>query len=299
MERYVSGVRQAGYSVSWGERKVGGFPFRIDVRWTGVALSEPSGWGLTVPELKAEAYVYAPDHWVAVASEGARFTRRDGGSVNVAARVLRASLVGSGAPFPRLTIEGEGLAFQTKPGAAPYWLEGADHLQFHLRPGPADQGALLLRIVGARARLSGLVAQIAQGGPVSVVWDSVFSHASAVRGQDWPSAIKAWSAANGALTVRQATLTAGESILILKGGDLTTGTDGRIKGALDAQLRSAPKAFAAMGEQGAMPPQTVMAAQQATQATPGDDTPVSVTLTFQDGKTLLGPLEISPAPRIF
>ena len=52
----------------------------------------PAGPGL--PSLKAEAYVFAPTHWVVAAPDGLTFTRPAGGPVTVTARLLRASVNG-------------------------------------------------------------------------------------------------------------------------------------------------------------------------------------------------------------
>jgi hypothetical protein len=54
MDATAAALRQAGYGVEWRERKVTGWPFRLDVTLKGVSLREPSGWGLTTPKLEGE-----------------------------------------------------------------------------------------------------------------------------------------------------------------------------------------------------------------------------------------------------
>ena len=44
----------------------------------------------------------------------------------------------------------------------------AKELHFHTKPGPNDQGAAYLEIDAASARLTGLLARIADGKPVSL-----------------------------------------------------------------------------------------------------------------------------------
>src|SRR5665213_3014231 len=108
--RRLDGARASlagtGRELSWTSRDVSGFPFRLDVDFTDLSLREPSGWALAFPKLNAEAAVFAPTHWVAVAPAGAAFTRPTGGQVIVGAKVLRASVSDLAARPPRISVEG-------------------------------------------------------------------------------------------------------------------------------------------------------------------------------------------------
>ncbi len=294
----------AGYPVSWQTRSIDGFPFRLDLHLTGVSLGEPSGWALAIPRLEAEAYAYSPDHWVLVAPDGVTFNRPKGGGVAVQARALRASLSNFGDYPPRLSVEGEDLTFTASPGAKPYFVTAAKAFNLHLRAGPNDMGAVYVGLDQADANLTGLMARIAQGKPIGITADALFTKAGAFTGRDWPGAVQAWSAAGGAFQVRQITVAAGDSILDARAGALSVDRDGRLAGSLNASLRQAPKALAAMGRAGAITPRSAESAAsvaQAAQQGAGDQQGAAahLTLDFKDGQTTLGAVSVGPAPRVY
>ncbi|HEX7761696.1 MAG TPA: DUF2125 domain-containing protein [Caulobacteraceae bacterium] len=288
----------AGYPISWQGRRIDGFPFRLDLHLTGVRIGEPSGWGLAIPRLEAEAYAYSPDHWIMVAPEGVTFNRPNDGGVAVQARGLRASLSHFGEYPPRLSVEGEDLAFTAAPGAKPYFITAAKAFNLHLRAGPNDMGAVYVGLDQANANLTGLMARIAQGKPIAITADALFTRAGQFQGRDWPSAVQGWSGAGGAFQVRQITVAAGESILDARSGALSVGPDGRLQGSLKASLRQAPKALAAMSQSGAISRQSAEGATSvAEEAQQGDA--ANLTLDFQDGQTTLGPVTVGPAPKVY
>jgi hypothetical protein len=291
-------LAKAGVTVDWDARSISGFPFRLDIDFTGLRVREPSGWGLRAPRLKAEAYAYAPDHWVFVAPDGATFVRPIGGPVSVGAKALRASISGLGQHPPKVAVEGLDLTFQPAPGAKPFFVSAARRLQFNLRPGPTDQGQAYFRLDGARARLSGLFARVAGDKPVSLEADAIFSHASDLRGDDWPSIVSTWRDGGGELRVRTLRVAAGDAVLDARTGALTVDRDGRLRGSLSANLRQAPRALAAMGQEGAIPPEAAYSAAAVASAR-GEGDVATMTIDFQAGQTTLGPVAIGPAPRVY
>ncbi len=288
----------AGYPVSWQSRRIDGFPFRLDLHLTGFRLGEPSGWAIAIPRLEAEAYAYSPDHWMLVAPDGVTFTRPRDGGVAVQARVLRASLSHLTEYPPRLSVEGGDLTFAAAPGARPYFITAAKGLNLHLKAGPNDQGAVYVGLDQANAQLSGLMARIAQGKPIAITADAIFSKAGQFQGRDWPSAVQGWSAAGGAFQVRQLTVAAGESILDARSGMLSVDPDGRVRGSLKATLRQAPKALDAMGRSGAITEKAADSAASIAQGAQQGDV-ANVTLDFRDGQTTLGPVSVGPAPKVY
>lgn len=272
-------LREAGYTVEWKSRSVGGFPFRLDVALTDVKVAEPSGWGISAPKLKGEAFVYAMDHWIAVAPEGLTLQRPEGGPVDIRGPVLRASLAKFDEHPPRISFEGTELTFTPSSGGQPFFLQRAERLELHTRSGPDDQGGVLLRIEGARAHLPGLLARLADGRPVSLTWDMVLSKMSAFDGRDWPTSARRWSASGGTVKVQRASLTAGDAMLEARSGALRVGPDGRVQGTLDLDLRRAAKALDTMT---------------------GGLLPIaSAGVSFEHGQTFLGPLPIASAPRVY
>lgn len=299
MDAAAADLRRAGYRIDWAGRRISGYPFRMDVTLTGLDVREPSGWAVSIPKLDGEAYIYTLGQWVMAAPEGLTFTRPEAGPVKMTGKRIRASLSHVQALPPSFDFEGEGLAFASLPGAQPFALSGADKMEFHLRAGPDDQGGVFMSLDGGKARLSGLLARIAQGKPVSFVWNSTLSKMSAFTGEDWSGMVRRWADAGGQMTVRNAGLTAGDALMGANAGTLTVGTDGRLRGELRVTLREAPRALSAMGETGVLPPDTAQAASEVAQARQGPEGAARATLYFQAGRTTLGPVAIGPAPKIF
>lgn len=303
MDQTAERLRAAGYQVSWATRDVGGYPFRLNTRLTDVRLGEPSGWAITAPELKTEAAVYQLGRWTAVAPQGVTLQRPQGGPVTIRGQALRASLSDIGKRPPHLIVEGLKLTFtpqgDSQGAGAPYPFTTADRMILDLRPGPDDQAALLMKIDNAGARLTGLLGRIAQDRPVSINWESTLDKMSAFKGQTWPAAVQAWTAAGGSVTVRTAGMTAGEAVISAKSGALTVGPDGRVRGALQAELREAPSNVGDLAQGGAITPEAVMAAAAAAMAQRAGGGVAQAGLTFDDGQTFLGPLPVGPAPRVY
>lgn len=271
MDAAAAQLREQGYPVDWKTRTVTGYPFRLDITLTGARIGEPSGWAMALPTLKGEAWIYRLDHWMLVAPDGVTLTRPDGGAVAVRARALRASLAGIEGRPPRLSVEGADVSFDTSPGARPYPIKSAERLELHLRPGPDDQGGVLFRVEGARLRLKGLPARVAQDRPVSMQWDLVLSRMSAFKGRSWPSAVRNWRDAGGVITVRAAELRGGDALLTGTGGPLRVGADGLLEGRINATLKEADGQGQGFGG------------------------PVDL----EDGRARLGPLDLGPAPRVY
>lgn len=283
MDTAAADLRAAGYEVAWDQRDIVGYPFRLNVNLTNAHIAEPSGWALSAPVLNAQAFAYSPGKWVLVAPQGVRMVRPIGGPIDIRGRVLRASASDFGAHPPRIAIEAHDVTFQPGANARPFLLQQAKELHLHLRAGPDDQGAVLLRVNEARANLPGLLARIADNRPVSLNWEMILSNMSAFDGDDWPTAARAWSNAGGAAFVRNATLRAGEAELRGEAERLTVGADGRVHGAMQVDLRQAPTAIYDMSG-------------GAVAADPGV---AQAVVNFQNGQTTLGPLPIAPAPRVY
>lgn len=299
LDQAVADLGRAGYQLSWKERQIGGYPFRLDVTLTEARVREPSGWGLEAPSLEAEAYLHAPGHWMIAAPQGLTFVRPEGGPVTVTGKVIHASLFDLAKQPPSFDFQGLDLAFQAGPGAQPFFLSTADKVEFHLRAGPDDEGGVFLTVDKGKARLSGLFARIAGEKPVSIAWNATLSKMSAFAGPDWASAVRHWSDAGGEMRLRQAGVTAGDALIGANSGSLTVGRDGRARGVMDVTLRQAPRALGEMGQTGVIAPEVAQAASDVAQAREGPDRTARAQITFQAGRTTLGPVAIGPAPKVY
>jgi hypothetical protein len=299
MDAAVEALGKAGYQVSWKERKIGGYPFRVDVTLTDARAREPSGWALEAPRLEGEAFMHAITSWVIAAPDGIAFVRPQGGAVAVQGQLIRASLTHPNAHPPSFSFEGVKLAFAPEPGAQPFGLTGAERVEVHLRAGPDDEGGVFARVDNGRARVSGLFARVAGGKPVSMVWNSTLSKMSAFTGASWPDAVRHWADAGGRMTVRQAGITAGDAVLGVDSGSLGVGSDGRLSGALQVTLRQAPRGLAAMGDTGLIAPDAAQRATVVAQARQGGGEAAQGSIDFQAGRTTLGPVALGPAPKVY
>lgn len=299
MDAAAAGLARAGYQLTWKDRVVGGYPFRMDVTLTDVRLHEPSGWALEAPRIEGEAYMHALTHWLIAAPQGLTFVRPVGGPVAVTGRLIRASLSHLDSRPPSFSFEGVKLTFAPQPGAEPFALTAADRVEFHLRAGPDDEGGVFARVDNGKARLSGLFARVAGDKPISMVWNSTLSKMSAFTGPDWPQAVRHWADAGGRMTVRQAGITAGQAVVGANSGTLGVGRDGRLSGALDITLRQAQRTLGALGDQGVIDQEAARAASAVAQARQGEGQAAQARLTFQAGRTTLGPVALGDAPRVY
>jgi hypothetical protein len=299
MDAAAADLAKAGYQLTWKDRVVGGYPFRMDVTVTDARLREPSGWALEAPRLEGEAFMHAITSWLIAAPDGITFVRPQGGAVAVRGRLIRASLTHPNAHPPSFSFEGVKLAFAPEPGAQPFGLTGAERVEFHLRAGPDDEGGVFARVDNGQARTSGLFARVAGGKPVSMVWNSTLSKMSAFTGPTWPDAVRHWADAGGRMTVRQAGITAGDAVLGVDSGSLGVGSDGRLSGALQVTLRQAPRGLAAMGDTGLIAPDAAQRAAVVAQARQGAGDAAQGSIDFQAGRTTLGPVALGPAPKVY
>jgi hypothetical protein len=299
MDAAVEALGKAGYPLTWKERRIGGYPFRLDVTLTDARAREPSGWALEAPRLEGEAFMHAPTSWLIAAPDGITFVRPQGGAVAVRGQLIRASLTHPNAHPPSFSFEGVKLAFAPEPGAQPFGLTGAERVEFHLRAGPDDEGGVFARVDNGQARLSGLFARVAGGKPVSMVWNSTLSKMSAFTGPTWPDAVRHWADAGGRMTVRQAGITAGDAVLGVDSGSLGVASDGRLSGALQVTLRQAPRGLAAMGDTGLIAPDAAQRAAVVAQARQGAGEVAQGSIDFQAGRTTLGPVALGPAPKVY
>lgn len=299
MDTAVAVLSRAGYPVSWKDRTIGGYPFRLDITLTEVRARGPGGWGLEAVRLEGEAPMHALGSWLIAAPDGLTFVRPVGGPVLVKGELVRASLTHLSQRPPSVSFEAVKATFTPQAGAQPFSLSYADRVEFHLRAGPGDEGGVFAKLDGGKARLTGLFARIAAGKPIAIVWNSTLSKISAFSGATWPDAVRHWSDAGGRVTVRQAGVTAGDAVLGVTAGSLGAGRDGRLEGALQVTLRQAPRALSAMSAEGVVEEGPAQSAATIAQARQGTGDVAQASIDFQAGRTTLGPVALGAAPKVY
>ena len=299
MDAAARDLCRAGYHVSWSRREIGGYPFRVDLTVADARIRDPSGWELQAPVLEAEAYAYAPGHWMFAAPSGLTVVRPAAGPVVVGGKVLRASLSGLDQRPPSLDVQGQDVTFRPAAGAEPFALTAAELVELHLRAGPDDQGGVFVQVTNGHARLDGLFGRIAGEKPVSITWNATLSKMSAFAGDDWADAVRRWADAGGLMNVRATSqLVAGEALVQIRSGTLGADRAGRLSGMLDVSLRQAPRTLGAMAATGVVPPAAADAASAVAHARREGETARAV-IHFEAGQTTLGPVALGPAPKVY
>lgn len=280
-----------GYSLSFKSRTIGGFPFRYEIMLEEPHLAEPSGWGLAAPRLDVVAGAFDPTHAVIVAPQGVTVSRPKKGAVAVTGEVLRAS-VGGLNKRPRFDIEARGFTVTPAAGGQPMPFSAGEAFEAHLRPEGGDTSRLYFGLTNATPTAGTLMAR-ASDGPSSMRLEATISSASALRGRDWPSILRAWSAAGGEMKVVRSEAQVGKAFLSADNSALSVDADGRLRGKLDLRLKEGPSAVLALGGAGVLPEDTAavgagLAPQEA-----------HFSLKFKNGETVVGPVPIGRAPQLF
>jgi hypothetical protein len=310
MDRASVQARAHGIEFGWKDRTIGGYPFRIEIALTGFAASEPSGWSLSAPSLKAVANAYDLGHWVVAAENGVVLGRPNAGQTRIAGRAIRASWVGprslgGGEAAPRVIVEGLGLTFAADPGAKPFPLAGASHAEIFTRAEPDGRMDAGLLLEGAQPRASSpgapsLLADLTANRPFALLWQGIVSHPQTFRGPSMAGAAQAWANAGGDITTVRAGMSSGPRGMGVRPGVLSLSADGRLRGQADFVIRGdASNAVRALGQDRIVEPMAADAVALILQAQEAAGWRTEIPLTFQAGVTTLGPVAIGPAPKPF
>jgi len=293
-------LRRAGYAVELTGERIGGFPFRLRLHYDRLRVVGPSGWGVAAPGLDAQAFVYAPGHWVIVAPAGLEVERGGDGPVSIGGQALRASIAGVHAAPWRVTVEGDAITFTTPTTAHPFTLARAERFDVMLRPAPDRSGGqLLMRLTGATVAPSSALAPIVGSKPLTLDLALRLTKPDAFKGAAWASAVQAWSKAGGEAQVVRLQADAGAAHLSVAGGAVHVGEDGRLAGsvplhvALPSGLAVLPMIF---GGHVSLPVRIVAIAAALVRGAGGA---LNAPLKFQDGRAELEGLAIGPAPRVY
>ncbi len=274
-------LRGQGWTVSWTARHVDGYPFRLELAIDQLRLAEPSGWGLAAPQLRGEAYAYAPRRWVLAAPQGLSLNRPHRGTVDVAGQDLRASFEAHDGQAPDVALEGQSVTLTPEAGATPLPVTACQHMGLFMRPLPGDQAEMQLRLEAAAPTAGGLLARLNSGRPLDVVWDLTATHASALAGRAWRPAVQAWSAAGGALHPVHGQLAGEDFTITLAADQMGVDDQGRLQGSAKLNLDHAGAAPARLG------PGAALASL------------FKAKLDLHDGGLWLGPFRIGAAPKVY
>jgi hypothetical protein len=235
----AAAVKAQGWQVSWSARRLSGYPYRLDADFTDFRVVDPSGWGVATSQLRSEAYLFAPGHWLIGTQQGLTLLRPDAGPVSIAAPLIRASISDWAGRPPQIAVVADQPVLTPAPGAAPFWLQRAQDVQLYTRPGPSDQGAADFVLHGAVVTPASTLGQIAGTGPLDLTFNPVFSHVSAFQGGGWRAGVLAWAHGGGTIEVNYFALASPSLKLASHAGTLAVGDDGQLAGAAQASIAKA------------------------------------------------------------
>ncbi len=305
LEAQVAALQQDGWTIRHAEVTTTGWPFRARVEIPHADILAPSGHGVAAPEIVAEANAWNPDRWVIIAPEGLTLTRADKGKVAVRGDALRMSVSHLRDRFPDLRVELVRAVFTAHPGADPFPIASAEHIQLETRPhltdgkATTDEMDVLFNLVDARGRRGGPVEGATREGRLTLALEGTVQQASRLKGPNAAGIFSNWTRAGGRFTALRGELTAGESRARLSSDALSADPNGRLTGqiALTAERPGPMMSGMASAQSGAVNRAGAVGAAAATAV--NGDRPVDLTLSFRDGRTWLGPFALAPAPRLF
>lgn len=299
-------LRAAGHAVTYADLHTTGWPFRARVEASHVSIASPSGHGISAPVLVAEANAYRPDRWVLVAPDGLVLARGDKGEVAISAPAIRASASGFDQDVPNIAIELAEPVFTPHPGAEAFPFASAGAVMFELRPATVNvhepqapgRAEMLFRLLDAKGRPGGAVDRLSQGESFTLQAEAVVERGGQLRGP-WPRMLAAWSEAGGRLTGVRGEMRAGRSAATLSSDALGIDADGRLAGTVALEVDDAIPALAGLAGSDQVEPAAAAgaAAAAAVQESVGGD--ANLTLVFRGGRTLIGPFDLTPAPKLF
>ena len=278
-------------TITYSSHTIGGFPFRYVLGFKDAKVSEASGWGIAAPELQVEIAAYDLDHLVAVAPRGLTLMRPEKGPIDVAGDSLRASIGGLRSRL-RFGVEAKGLRLTTKTGDELLPLAAASLFRVNLVPQTGDLAQFFVQLDNATPTPGTALARVADG-PASLKLAAVISHSSALVGANWPDVMRHWSAASGDMVIDHAEAAFGPVKLSTDKSGLAVDEDGRLRGKIDLKLSEGSSGMMALGATGVLPPETAAVGAGLAGSS------AHFALKFKNGETLVGPLPIGKAPRLY
>ncbi len=294
-------LEAAGWTVEHAEPRIAGWPFRFHITLNDLTVTGPSGHGVRTPSLEAEANAYGIDHWVLVAPAGLDLARGSKGWVAVQGFALRASASGLLQQPPRLVVEFVQPRFVPTEGSQPFPITEAERLIINLvpRPDQANQAGLLFDLTNATPRPGGVLAGMSLNRRFDLSAEAVVDHTEALSGGTWRQALTGWTQAEGALTEVRLEATAGDDFVRGQSPRLTADANGRLQGSLATELRGGTAPLTGLARAPGVDPRAAAAVALGAQLTSGFRGETELTLNFTDGRTVIGPVSLGPAPRLF
>jgi hypothetical protein len=298
LDAWLAREAAAGRQWTCADRRVGGFPFRIELDCATVTLRRGE-LAAEAGALQAVAQIYRPRHIIANLAGPLRVV--EGGLVTQARwRLLESSIRTGQSGLRQLAVVMEGGAVEVA-GATPEPVRAAaDRVEIYARPSPSQADAsvdLVARAAGAA--VPALDALLGSPEPASLELQARATQGLRVSGQPLLEEIERWRTSGGALDVVLLKIATGNGRLETR-GRLSLDEERRVQGQLDGAAQGLDavmrrfmgegRAGLAAGLLGAL---AGRAAPRQPEATPGLQPLPPV--RFENGRVFLGPLPIPGA----
>jgi hypothetical protein len=301
-------LKKGGYAISHKPVSVKGYPFRMFIEIQDFKAISPSGRGMTIPLISAEANAYALDKWVFVAAHGFTWHRGMGakgplGDVRVLAdakgSAIRASVSHIRKPVPDVRIEFINPVFVSTNRIQPFGLTSADRFEAYWRPTPNVAGSadFLWRVDGGKGYLRDI--PVIDGKMPKFDWhiEGHMNNVANFKGGDLTDRFKNWRNSGGTMTELKASLGVGEVSLFMQSPAIGLEADNTLRGQFDAEIIGHGDTFAFLKSAKLVSPEAETLARPLWKLPAlNPDKPLKLTFDLKDGGIYAGPLRISDAP---
>lgn len=295
---------------SCGERSLGGFPFRFELRCTKATLETRGGDAMRFTSVSAHAVaqVWAPNHIVAEFQAPARVEDLNTGSAYAATwSLLQMSGIGdlSGRP-QRFSLQAHDLKLEQPAavGTPATALLSAHLFEFHARRAPATDGKPdgVDYASGLLGGESALLAAFGITGPVDMSLQGTVTASADLRPMPVMQRLKAWADAGGVARLDRFVVTA-PKVAASATGNLALDSHGRLNGKLDLGFAGLNDLVQALDRTGAIPREVApIVSALAMVGKPGmveGRKGSTFALGFEAGTLKLGGFPVGIVPRLF
>jgi len=263
-----------------------GYPFRLFLPLKNLSIETKDKHSLFIADLALEAAAYAPQNWVMMARSDIVYTRRPTApteaelSVRISTKSLKASLTSLQKPVPDFALDGRQVKLTSENDLGGL-LRFAERIQIYSRPSKTQKGLDILWITdqGVFGSLYGLDQSLGLK-PVDI-------HLEATLLTDQPDAGIEWSRLQ--TQALRSEIKSTDYQIELKSTNLRLDANGRLEGPLELSFQ---------GERAA---NLINGSAKPSKSSPlglNQNGPINLVLNFSQGKTYLGPIQISKAPQL-
>lgn len=207
IDDWVTAEAAEGRRWSCADRAFGGYPFRIELRCSSLAVDRPDVHA-SLGRLVVVSQVYRPGHVIAEVSGPLRI---EAGPVRVEGgwRLLRASVVASEGALDRLSLVAEDPAVTVDNPGAPSFQVRSRRFEAHLRPEPGQPGTFDLAIRSEGAVIPGLDDLVGGTEPADIAASLDVSQAADLPARPLWSELERWRLAGGRVELSSLTMAKG------------------------------------------------------------------------------------------